>query len=165
MSGDLDIVGIRDALAEDRAFVIDSWLMSFRLSHFAGPISMRRYRDVYSVEIADLILRPLTAVRVAYNNELPTQIFGFLCFEEGHKFPVIHYCYVKQPLRRRGIAKLLLQDANINLSRRFVYTYRTPLAHDMTKRGSKYERGKFMPQIARFEPDQPEDQDHNHAQS
>jgi GNAT superfamily N-acetyltransferase len=161
MSGELDIVGIRDALDDDRAFVVDSWLMSFRLSHFAGPISMRRYRDVYSLEIEDLLLRPLCCVRVAYNNLSPGQIFGFLCFEGGHKHPVIHYLYVKQPLRRRGIAKLLVQDASINLDRRFVYTYRTPLAHDLTKRGSKYERGKFMPQVARFEP---EDKDHHHVQ-
>lgn len=123
---------------------------------------MKRYREVYSVEIADLILRPGTKVRVAFNNQKPSQIFGFLCFEEGYTTPVIHYVYVKQALRRRGVASVLMDDAGINLNRRFQYTYRTPLAHDLTRRGEEYERGKFNPDIARFNP---EDKDNRHVQS
>ena len=150
MNNSLEIVGVRDALAEDKPFVIDAWLMSFRQSHFAGPISAKRYRDIYSVEISDLILRPQSHVRVAYNRENTGQIFGFLCFEEGHKFPVVHYLYVKKPFRLMGIAMMLMRDAGVNPNRRFLYTYRTPLAHDLTKIGGKFERGQFRPNIARF---------------
>ena len=152
MSSDLDIVGIREATVDDRPFVMDSWLMSFRFSHFSGPISTKRYRKVYNEEIGELKLRAGAWVRVAYNRENPDQIFGFVCFERGHKEPVIHYIYTKQAFRKRGIAKLLLRDASINPCRPFFYTYRTPLAHDLTKGGAKFERGKFSPRIAREEP-------------
>ncbi len=152
MSGDLDIVGIREGEPKDAAFVLDSWLMSFRSSHFSGPISFKRYRAVYTEEVTDLVTRDRATVNVAYNRHDPAQIFGFLCFESGHRHPVLHYIYVKQAFRNRGIGKLLTDDAGINLRRRFFYTYRTPLAHDLTKRDGKFERGKFEPKIAREEP-------------
>ena len=152
MPNELDIVGIREAEVRDRAFVMDSWLRSFRLSHFAGPIAMKRYRDVYSEEIADLVMRPKCSVTVAYNSDAPDQLFGFLCFEDGYRYPLIHYIYIKAAFRRRGVGTLLTKDAGIKLNRRFLYTYRTALAHDLTRRGAEFERGKYSPLSARFSP-------------
>lgn len=163
---ELDIVGIRDAEEDDKGFIIDAWLSSFRNSHFAGPISMSRYRDIYRTEIVDLMLRPEAHVRVAYNRDIDGQLFGFLCFERGRSLPVIHFSYVKRPFRKRGIFLLLAKDAGINTRRKFIYTYRTRMASELSKQGQRFERAKFDPFDARFSPKEQRDeatQDQEHC--
>ena len=156
--GELDLVGIRDASADDLAFIIDSWLASFRNSHFAGPISMRRYREVYRVEICSLIDRPGVIVRVAYYRENPSQILGFLCFDRGRGNSIVHFAYVKKPFRRRGIFALLMNDAGIDTKRKFSYTYRTRAASELTAKGARFERARFDPFDARYDPEHKEEE-------
>jgi GNAT superfamily N-acetyltransferase len=66
----------------------------------------------------------------------PDQILGFLV----HEGPVVHYLYVKELFRRKGLATALLDSAQIPPV--FFYTHRTDDA-------VLFEGGRFAPEIAR----------------
>lgn len=146
----MKVMDYRAAVPADIPFIHDAWLESFKLSHAAGPIRMTRYREVYRPEIEALFLRPGFQVKVAFNVEDPTQVFGFIAFEEsvsrGH---VVHFVYVKNYCRRLGIATGLLRSVGLEATDPFVYTYKTPAA---TKLAQKWTAMRFDPLVARFPP-------------
>jgi ribosomal protein S18 acetylase RimI-like enzyme len=98
-------VSLRPAHAADTAFVVDSWLKSFRSSSgdVPGPIYWRSHR-----EVVDALLQRAN-VLVACNPEDASQIFGWAAFEKRAGVLVLHYLYVKEPFRRYGIATRLLR--------------------------------------------------------
>lgn len=86
----------------DLEFILDSWLRSHRDSawaKFAGATYQRGHDS--------LIKRLLTrsAVLVACYEGDPNTILGWSVTDGD----VVHYVYVKKPLRRQGIARMLLR--------------------------------------------------------
>lgn len=134
----------------DKAFVYESWLESFRVSHAAGPFPMRMYRKVYTETLDALIARPGAQVLVACSPDDDDQVLGFVCHERRATVPpIVHYLYVKQLFRRERVATILMTAADIPTGRRFIYTFKTPVA---TRIAEHWAGAIFDPLVARFAP-------------
>lgn len=125
-------ITFRPMTADDRQFVISTWSSSFRTSPYAGMIRNDRWSDVMHPETAALIDRATTRTIVACEpselDHLGRQfLYGFIATGPS-RMPLVHYCYVKNKFRRRGIARRLFDAAGIDPAGGFVYTYRTNIA-------------------------------------
>jgi GNAT superfamily N-acetyltransferase len=110
----------REMVPDDEGLVMDSWLRSFRPSWFAGPLPNDLYYDIYRPIIRDRVrARSGARVLVATDTE-DTAILGWMCFEGND---VVHYIYVKDLFRKKGVARALIQSAGLGDAVR--YTFRT----------------------------------------
>ena len=124
---------IRRMEERDRAFIMSSWLSSFKSSPYTGPIAMLRYWDVYKREIESLL--PWTTVLVATPREadLEDEIHGWVCCEPQMPTFLVHYVYVKLTCRRERVASTLLLAAGLHPRREFAFTYRTEAGDELRK--------------------------------
>ena len=100
-------VVLRAASQGDQAFVMDSWLRSFgkgRTWVFRGVEGDRFYSG--HREILENILQRSLVV-VACLEEVPDAVLGWACIEPG----CVHYTYVKNKYRRKGVATKLIAHA------------------------------------------------------
>lgn len=95
----------------DHAFIKSSWVESFLdngegVKSLPGPLYFPRQRAWIDRQLKE----KLPNWTVACNTGDENQILGWSLVEElgGSSGLVIHYVYVKEPFRRRGLAKLLL---------------------------------------------------------
>lgn len=109
------LVGFRAAVPDDEAIVFNAWLLAHR-KHGDWPprLSSQRYFAEHKATIAALIAR--ARMLVACNEARPSQVLGFVCWEDaldpdGIPTPTLHWLFVKQPFRRRGIGRALLDRA------------------------------------------------------
>lgn len=94
---------IRPATDEDRPFIYQTWLRTFK--HSAIPriqCDGRIYFEGQTKLIASLLLR--SNVLVACDPEYPSVVYGY-CVQEGR---TLHWVYVKRVFRRFGVARALL---------------------------------------------------------
>ena len=115
---------IRAAIPGDLAFVAQTWLDNYRDSAVANSLSglyTRRWREVIQM------LLGRAQVSIAYDDDMPQVIIGFLVFEHGTP-DVVHYIYVRREFRRKHVAHDLFHQVD----RSFVYTHRTADAQRLT---------------------------------
>lgn len=134
----------------DRAFVADSWIRSYRLSHAAGMIAMQDWRSVMSQAIDRVLSRPGVRVLVAH---LPWEdsvgILGWMAYERTESGPpLVHYIYVKQAYRKSGVARGLFAKADIDPDSLFHYTCKTSVVHRIRNR---IPNSHWTPLSARFD--------------
>lgn len=143
-------LAFRPAGALDRAFVLDSWLDSFRTAHAAGLIAMDDWRDVMGPQLAKMLRRPGVAVVVAYRpgeEDSRADLYGWAAVElRGAEPPLVLYVYVKHAYRRLGIGRRLLEHAGVDLAREWHYAAKTGV---VTRLASKIPRAKWTPLAAR----------------
>lgn len=168
----MKVLAIRQATAPDLEFVVNSWVESYRLSHFSGPIPMPMYRDAMTAFVRWILQRPGIEVWVAFKprESPPDDIYGWLAierdvlmrvrqFSEEHRgmieverptrMPVIHYAYVKQIFREHGVANRLCAHVGIDPRAGVVHTHKTAIVAKL--QGLKKIPGAvFAPQLARF---------------
>lgn len=126
------LVEFRSATADDMAFVLDSWLKSFRTSPWAGVIPNNLYHEVTQAAVNDLIVRGARII-VAGVRGKPDRILGWVCVEalKGDA-AVCHYLYVKDPYRRRGLGTHVLETGlallNVPQDCKKFHTFRTRLS-------------------------------------
>ena len=135
------LVSFRPLEPGDVPFVMDSWLKSYRTSPWAGVVPNNRYFEVYGEAITGLLARG-AKVHIACAGHDRTKILGWLCSEDVHGGQVIHYVYVKDPYRRKGLGHSLMELYAPNA--RF-YTFRTRPGQYLTEGLS------FAPEIGRRE--------------
>ncbi len=73
---------VRAATGGDMAFVLDSWLKSYRTSHTAGLIAMDSWADVMRPQLLRLMSLPDVTTRVAYHPGEESgrhDIYGWIC--------------------------------------------------------------------------------------
>lgn len=102
-------IGIRRMVDDDRAYITHTWLHTHR--HF-GDWHVRMDREVY-MRCHRLVVHRLIeahATLVAYDPEDPRVILGFLCGDNYASAPVVHFIYVRDRLRRFGVAKALMLE-------------------------------------------------------
>lgn len=106
-------VAFRAALPDDEAIVFNAWLLAHR-KHGDWPprLSSQRYFAEHKATIAKLIAR--SRMLVACNEARPSQVLGFVCWEGGNGEQTLHWLFVKQPFRRNGIGRALLDQARLN---------------------------------------------------
>jgi len=179
-------LAFRDATADDRTFVIESWVASYRCAHAAGLINMDDWHDVMVKQVAKILGRPGCRTIVAYNpneDDKRIDLHGWICFEHDYLFPtktksesgryedalvptaipLVHYVFVKQNYRRPlGIARRLFGAAEIDPLEKFHYTCRTSV---VSRLSMKIPKARWQPLIARFTKDNPERSEDQNAKT
>lgn len=132
----------RDLEPGDVSFVLDSWIKSFRDSPYAGVIPNHRFFDITHEVIEELLARG-AKVEVAAAKHDPTRILGWVCYEPVNGGLAVHYLYVKDPFRLRGLGKTLLERRDVTQENgsKF-YTFRTRAA-------AYFPDWRHVPEIAR----------------
>ena len=107
------MVKIRKAKSEDINFVYSTWLRCYKHD---SPITKYTKRDLFFGEhqklLDHILTKKETTVVVAVDENDEDLIFGFLAYEPK----IIHFCYVKEPFRKMGIARQLIESQELKLS-------------------------------------------------
>ena len=100
-------IELRLAGADDMNFVYSSWLSAIATSE-----KRRTPKEIVYKNHREIMARSLNKSRVivACMHECKDQILGWLCHEDD----VLHYLYVKQPFRKHGIARMLVDHLNLD---------------------------------------------------
>ena len=121
--------------ATDEALVFDTWLNSYRRSHFRGPFPTDIYLRSQRETIQRLVgpaARWGTRTLMAFDPEdagTRFDIYGYIVVEDGFDHPVMHYVYTKEGYRKHGVARYLREVAG--LGQIFYITHRTPNMQDV----------------------------------
>lgn len=143
----MDDVRFRYAGVDDKGFILKNWIRQFRRSPFAGPYTKERLVDSIVGTIKDLRQRGAKWV-VAYSGEHPEVLYGFVCYEEGYPWPVLHYVFVKGRYRDGGIGTSLVQIAQGDSENTLRYTFET--ATKPNRRPRALRNGFYRPNLARY---------------
>ncbi len=116
------------AMPQDRSFVVSAWSSSLRLSDRAGMIHMDDWATVMHVQIDKVLDRP-SAVTITACDQESMVIQGFVCADVASAVlpPIVFYIYVKEPYRRKGIARGLFAAIGVDPLQPFDYACRTAL--------------------------------------
>ncbi|HVJ93288.1 MAG TPA: hypothetical protein VM580_25985 [Labilithrix sp.] len=145
--------------ADDRNFVISGWSSSYRTSHQAGFISMKRWPAVMRVEIEDALDRPNVRTLLAVDKKNPSSLSGFIVADTTPQFEklergewkewpaMLYYVFVKGGHRRYGVARGLFDAIGLDPRSRFLVACKTPW---FTRLASKVPNAKMNPLVARF---------------
>ena len=134
---------LRPMAETDRAFVVNSWLLSFATPQRCGscraeyPRTLRKatYYEEYHALVSQLLERAV--VTVACDVEHADQIYGWLCVEPRSRANVVHYAFVKQPFRALGVLRRLV--ASLPAADGLVYTFHSRAATTLApKLGAQY---------------------------
>lgn len=99
------MIKVRPIQDEDINFIYSSWVKGY-----AGLYRSQPRWAVYTLQMS--IIRELVSmceVLVATPDGDEDQIAGWLCYE----WDVYHFCYVKSPFRRFGVARTLLEASGV----------------------------------------------------
>jgi hypothetical protein len=102
---------IRPATADDRSFIVDSWLKSYRKSAFASRIPDDVYYSRYGhAGFVEGLVDEEGSVAIACLPSDPSYILGFLVMMGPLTLPpMVHYLYVKQDHRKSDVALTLMK--------------------------------------------------------
>lgn len=106
---------------EEIELVMDSVAKSFRTSPWAGLVPNHMWFPVCRAAITGLIERgaQVTVVRAS------GRVLGYVVHESKDGSPVVHYLYIKDPYRRMGLAKALMDKTGAVKGARVFYTFKT----------------------------------------
>jgi len=119
-------IRIRTMVEDDTAFIFNSWLKSYRFSHFGEKITNTIYFSDHHKVIESLI--GTSKVIVACNKEDPTQVYGYIVGGELDGISLLHFVYVKHTFRNMGVGKTLLDAIGHDKEKAGVYTHHTRMA-------------------------------------
>ena len=126
-------VRLRTLTEEDSPFIFNSWLKSYRFSHFGEKITNTIYFEDHHKVIENILKN--SKVVVACNEEDPSQLYGYIVGGAEEGIFVLHFIYVKHTFRNMGLGKTLLDAMGHDSSSAAVYTHHTRMAD---KLASKY---------------------------
>lgn len=112
---DLPIV-MRPATADDLAFFFATALQSYFYSssnnrHIIPSVFFIEHKAIFE----KILKRQSAALSIACLEEDPAVIIGFILAESLRN--TLHYIYVKRPFRRFGVARKMLESAEIDIAR------------------------------------------------
>lgn len=119
-------IRFRPATAEDANFIFNSWLKSYRNSHFAKLISNTIYYSEQHKILEELVKKCTTII--ACNENDSSQIYGYINGGTIDGFLTINYVYVKHSFRNMGIGKSLLNLFDHDPANAAIYTMHTRIA-------------------------------------
>ena len=111
-------IWVRDSNEVDFGLVLHSWWMGNRNAGNNGYIPYPVYQERQASIIQKLLVRG-ALVKVAVDLTSPEkEIAGWICFENTEtEEVVIHWIYIKQDFRRRGICHMLLKEVGIDVDK------------------------------------------------
>lgn len=115
-------VKVRTARAGDQAYVASTWLRSLT----NGRPSARD--DELRTTIDRVLDHKATRILVACERKQEAKLYGWLAHVPLESRALVHYLYVREPLRGRGIARALADRAELLTGKPLVYTMRGPAA-------------------------------------
>jgi hypothetical protein len=133
----------RDFTEQDRAFVVSGWSSSQRMTRDIPLVPMSHWAAIWHPVVAAAMARPRARTIIAQGVEA---LRGFVTFEPGY----VLYLYVAAPYRRNGIARGLLEAAEIDPLSPFEFACRTKTSWEL--RG-KIPAARYNPYRARFAED------------
>jgi len=168
-----DVIDYRRSVDADRPLVVGFWIESYRTAHAAGLIPMHQYHDVYREAVTWVLERPGVETWVAFKpgEEAGFDLYGWIAVErdvmvpkrvrrrvEGRmqwveelvqaECPLVHYVFVKESFRRRGIGRGLFVAAGVDLRTRFLFTCKTALSSELEQRLAP--EAAWRPLVARY---------------
>lgn len=141
-------LAIRTPNSRDIEFITNSWLQSFRDGYFVGSVPNRVYFNQHHKILEKLLPRSICIV--ACNADDPDHIYGWVCAEVVDQHLILHYIYVKDSLRRFGIAKRMIQKLLKDLpvaQNRIVTTHQTQKSKTLIKGWKSWD---LKPAIERY---------------
>jgi ribosomal protein S18 acetylase RimI-like enzyme len=122
-----DGIQVRPADIADVPFIRDSWVRSFLHAHRHTAA-----KDAPAVRDTSTRLLQRANALVLADPEDATHVAGYAVFERPEGLPVLHYLYVKHPLRRLGLGALLLDAAGFSAGGH--YTHHTEALEPLARR-------------------------------
>lgn len=118
-------IRIRKAVSKDVRYITSSWLNSY----YHSPVNKgTRKSEFFLLEHKMLeVILPRATTLVLCNASNVDQILGYICYEVlAGGVLVIHYVNMKQPYRKRGLARYLVEEVlDIESPSQVLYTYFT----------------------------------------
>ena len=127
-------INLRTATAEDVPFIFNSWLKSYRNSHFCKLVVNEIYYNEHHKVIERLIKK--SKVIVACNRDDENQLYGYIVADEVEGFFALHYIYVKHSFRNMGIGEALLNSFEHDPSVASIYSHHTRLCDKLAPKYS-----------------------------
>ena len=112
---------IRAARPTDQAFVASSWSLSMTRSN-------RRNKDsaAYRMLVDSTLDHPSVRVAIACDPDDTDRIIGWLVYTQIASMLILHYAFVREKERRKGIARAMVDFANVPTATQVVYTFEGP---------------------------------------
>lgn len=136
---------IRPSVPDDRPFIVDTLLESFRKSFAAGPLPPDIYRPAYRRAINRILDRPTERTLVL---ETEGVLIGWISYERRTPVHLLHYCYTKKDYRREGVARELMRKAGIDPKQPFYVTFWSPKTDELRDAGA-WSGARWNPAIVR----------------
>ena len=124
---------LRPMVEDDLAFIFNSWLKSYRFSHFGEKITNTIYFEDHHRLIEKILNN--SKVLIACNPSDSSQLYGYAVVGEDDGILIVHFLYVKHTFRNMGIGKTLLDAVGHSSDVASVYTHHTRMADKLS---SKY---------------------------
>ena len=118
-------VAYRQSRDEDRAFVLSTWIRSYKGRGIAQGLSPDAYYAGQRV-VAERLLDAHGAT-VACADDDDDVIYGW-CVSDGQ---IVHYAYVKRELRHCGMEETLLSESGVDPSKPAVQSHLIPAFADL----------------------------------
>jgi GNAT superfamily N-acetyltransferase len=136
-------VTVRAMRASDEAFVYSSWLRSYEDSDWAKSRWAAPYRKTQSALIEQLVESNLVYVVEAVDGTPGgLDLDGWIC---GWPEALVHYVFVRQSARGRGVARELLGALQIDKTTPAVYTHHARLLDLRRVPGAwRFDKGSLM---------------------
>ena len=125
---------IRRAISKDVRYITSSWLNSYYKSPANKGIRKSEFFHTEHKMLEVLIPRATTLVLCNASNL--DQILGYICYEKlANNIMLIHYVNMKLPYRKRGFARLLVEEVlEIEEPSQVLYSYYTPQGAEIIRR-------------------------------
>ena len=111
---------------EDKAFIFNSWLKSFRNGFMVKNVDNTIY-FLNHHKIVDSCTTKGTTI-ICCDAQDSRIIYGYICFEHIEGQFVLHYIYIKEVYRKLGLGKMLLEKTGHDFNILGCYTHQTPVA-------------------------------------
>lgn len=95
-------VAFREATPADRSFIVPTWSRSYKQSQYSGLIWTDDWAGIMHPQINKVLDLPGSRAVVAYESVSPDFSYGWIAGDTSGEYPVVFFCYVKEPYRLAG---------------------------------------------------------------
>lgn len=152
-------IAYRAAAREDHAFIVDSWVASYRDAFTAGIIQVEDWYGVMIPTVEKILRRPdvcATVACVVGASDHVADLCGFIVADVAESPPLIYYVFVKPHYRRGGrgrvwagdgVGRNLFASIGVDPDRPFNYVCSTPMCRTLER---KMPMARWQPLLGRF---------------
>ena len=113
----------RQVLEEDKPFLFNSWLKSFRQGTLAANVDNSIYYTNHHKLVEKILSKSKTII--CCNSDDPSIIYGYVTYQIVDGQFVLHYLYIKNIYRKLGLGRKLLAETKHDFNVLGCYTHQT----------------------------------------